>query len=366
MSLRIIFDESHGELISISTCRGIAYVVEKLNLTPFRLISGPITIDKIATEDVLFLGAPTKKFFDFEMKTLRYFVSKEKTLIIVCSVPVTFNFTLNEVMQTFGMKFENDLVQDEKHNVDGASYYPIIKRFYDDPITKDIKELVFSGCSIKSLGAEIRPLAISDQDAEPPLVPVIATTQDSKIICIAGSSLFQDDKRTGIKAKNNLKLVANLFRSITKRQIEVKKLPATVKPQKPKKIKLIDPKKAKKLFEKLTVSALANLNQISEDIDTLFGNISQLINSNKFSLAEQTLKVKYQKLKKVIEAIYQDIMDRHEDLSNRISKEVTFSTIVKESIDSLLVAESETLSKLDMIRFNLANKISKEKLRVEQ
>ncbi|MHA1132214.1 MAG: hypothetical protein ACTSQI_10810 [Candidatus Helarchaeota archaeon] len=365
MSLRVIFDESHGELLSINTCRGIAYVIEKLKITPFRLISGPITIDKIANEDVLFLGAPTKKFFDFEINTLNHFVSKGKFLIIICAVPVTFNFTLNDLLQSFGMMFEHDLIQDKKHNIDGASYFPIIRRFYEDPITRDIKELAFSGCSIKSVGPGIKVLATTDEDAEPASVPVIATTQNGKVICIGGSSLFQDDRRTGIKAKNNLKFVANLFRAIIRRKSQEKKPIKITEPSRPKKVKALDPKKAKKLFEKLITTATQKLTKISDDIDTLFDNISQLIASNRFSTAEATLKTKYKEFKAIIEAIYQETMEKHEDLNNRITKEIAFSALVQDSTEQLLVAESEALSKLDMIRFNLANKISNEKLRTQ-
>ena len=95
MSLRIVFDESHGEQISIFNCKGLSFVLQKLKIVSFRLVSGPITIDKIVNEDVLFLGAPMKKFLEFEIKTIEYFVSKGKFLVIACPMPMPFNFTKN-------------------------------------------------------------------------------------------------------------------------------------------------------------------------------------------------------------------------------------------------------------------------------
>lgn len=369
MELRVIMDESHGELLSLGNSRGISYVFEKLKVAPFRLLSGPITIDKIVNDDVLFLGAPTQKFFDFEIKTIKYFVSRGKFLIVVCPVPIAFNLTLNDLVETFGMRFEHNIVQDKKHNLDDASYFPIIRHFTDDVITQELKELVYSGCSIKKLSHEIRILASTDEDAEPPSVPVIATTPDDRVICIGGSSLFSDDKRSGIKAKNNLRFVANLFRMIILRYNEsvkeekIVKEAEIIKPEKPEKVKSVDPKRAKKYFEKLTNDAIINLNKIAEDIDKLFSTISSLINSQLYSSAEETLKTRYLEFKKAIEGIYQEIMTKHEELSSRITQEISFATLVKETTDQLLVVESDTLSKLDMIRFNLSNQISKEKLR---
>ena len=142
MSLTVIFDESHGEQISVFNCRGLSYVLQKLKIVSYRLISGPITIDKISSEDVLFLGAPTRRFLEFEIKTMEYFVSKGKCLIIICPMPMPFNFTLNELAIKFGIQFQQIVVQDKKHNLSGAMYYPIIKKFQKDVITHDVKEVI--------------------------------------------------------------------------------------------------------------------------------------------------------------------------------------------------------------------------------
>ncbi|MFX1295056.1 MAG: hypothetical protein ACFFD2_09430 [Promethearchaeota archaeon] len=363
MSLRVIFDESHGELLSVSNCRGIAYVLEKLKIIPFRLISAPLTIDKIASEDVLFLGAPTRKFLDIEMKAVKFFVSKGKFLIVACPVPISFNLSLNELIKDFGMKFEQNIVQDKKHNLNGASYFPLIKHFKTDLITQDLKEIAYSGCSLKKLTTDAIVLAETDDHSEPPFAPVVMSTGDGRVICIGGASLFQDDKRTGIKTKNNIRFVANLFRAIMKRTDQTGKKLSGIQSNKIKKQKLVDHKKAKKYFEKLTNDAIINLNKKSDDIDNLFDAILQLIESKNFQKAEETLKTYYKKYKRAIEDIFQEPMEKLKELNSRIRKEIDFPTFVKECSDQLLVVESETLSKLDMIRFNLSNRISKEKLR---
>ncbi len=360
MSLRVNFDESHGEQFSVFNCRGLAYVLDKLKVISFRIISGPITIDKIGSEDVLFLGGPTKKFFDFEIKTIRYFVSKGKFLIVTCPIPIPFDFTLNQLIQEFGMIFQHNMLHDQRHNLNGAAYFPLIKRFQKNLITRDLKEIVYSGCTIKPISPDVQVLAISDEHAEPPSAPIIATSMSGHVICIGGSTIFQDDKRYGIKAKNNIRLVANIFRTIIQQKemsIEEQKV------VKPVKRKPLNPKKAKKQIEKLANDAITNLEKLSVDIDTLFNDVFNLIKSQQFSKAEEILRFQYPNFKKAIENSYGELMERVNALNEQVDKSVDLFTLVKELTDQVLVTESETLSKLDMIRFNLINQISKEKLR---
>lgn len=362
MSIRVIFDESHGEQFSFYHLKGLSYVLEKLEIIPYRLLGAPITLDKIANEDALFLGAPTKKFLDIELKTLEYFISKGKSLIVVCPVPMPLEVVaLNEIIGKFGIHFEQNMVEDKKHNLNGAIYFPIIKVFEKDFITRDIKEIIYSGCSIKRLNPSIKLLAFSDDHAEPPSAPVIVATPNNQVICIGGSTIFQDDNRYGIKAKNNIRLVANIFRSIQQRRQSDQS--EAQDREKAKKIKPIDPKKAKKYFEKLTADAEVELEKISTNIDNLYNEILDIITAQNYPLANQTLQTKYTKLKVAIEGIYQELMSKLEELDSRIKSDVDFTGLVKDSTDAILVKESEVLSKLDMIRYNLINRISKEKIR---
>ncbi|MHA1265672.1 MAG: hypothetical protein ACTSRS_10620 [Candidatus Helarchaeota archaeon] len=360
MSFKIIFDESHGEQISNLNCRGLSYILEKLNVISFRLISGPITLDKIEDEDLLFLGAPMKKFFDFEIQTIEYFISQGKYLIIVCPMPMPFNFSLNELTIKFGVQFQHNVVQDRKHNLNGAMYFPIIKHFIKDPITQGLKEMIYSGCSIKILDPAAKALAITDEDAEPPSVPIIATAQNDHIIFIGGHTLFEDDKRYGIKAKNNIKFVANLFRTLIRQTAPQSPVRG---PSKEKALKPIDPKKAKKLFERQTEIAIAELHKKMKAIDDLFTDILKMIEKQRFELAETSLNDRYIKFKTEIQLIYQQLMEQLNELDSRIHKNLDFPTIVQESTERILVIESEALSKLDMIRFNLSNRIKSEKVR---
>jgi hypothetical protein len=363
MSLQVVFDESHGEVFSFSNCKGLAFVLEKLKISPFRLISGPITIDKIIEQDLLFLGAPTRQFLDFEIKTIEYFVSKGKFLVIACPLSIQADFALNELLNNFGMQFEHQIVQDKVHNLDGAMYFPIIKNFAKDTITQEVKELLYSGTSIKIKNPEIRVLATSDKDAEPPFAPVIAATKDGQIICIGGTTLFQDDKRYGIKAKNNIRLVANIFRSMTQQQEHLDTEEKEIREVKVQKLRPVDPKRAKKYFEKFTTQIIDDLQSIADRIDTLFKEISDLIAAQKFSIAEEMLKTQYQKFKLLIEGSYNKLQEKLEDFSPRIEKNVDFLGMIKDLTDNVLIVESETISKLDMIQFNLANQITNEKLR---
>ncbi|HUX99080.1 MAG TPA: hypothetical protein VMV49_05965 [Candidatus Deferrimicrobium sp.] len=367
MSLQVIFDESHGEQISPSSCRGITYILEKLNIIPFRLVSAPITFDKIENEDALFLGGPTRQFLEFEINTIDYFVSKGKFVIIVCPVPIPFNFTLNELVIKFGIKFNYDIIQDPKHNLDGAMYFPLIKNFSKDEITQDLNEIVYSGCSLTSPDSDVNILAVADENATPPSAPIIMTAKSGRVICIGGSPLFLDDKRYGIKAKNNIRLVANIFRAIIQQRDQRPKeqiVKQFDQSEKIEKLKLIDLKRAKKIFEKLADNAIQNLKKVTEAIDGLFEKISKIIDSKNFPLAENSLNDQYSKFKSEIEKIYADLINKHDDLSSRIEKNQDFPTNVKEISDQVLITESEALSKLDMIRFNLANRISSEKSRL--
>ena len=102
-----------------------------------------------------------------------------------------------------------------------------------------------------------------------------------------------------------------------------------------------------------------------DEIDEFFTEILKLINSHRFVLAENTLKTQYTKHKDAIQLKYQDLMEKLDQIIARIKGNVDFPTIVKEDTDQILVLESEALSKLDMIRFNLLNRIKTEKLRSE-
>lgn len=362
MSLRVIFDESHGEVFSVFNCKGLAFVLDKLKITPLQFVMGPLTADKIIGEDALFLGAPTKQFLDFEIRSIEYFVSQGKFLIIACPLSIPPDFALNELVRKFGMQFEHLIIQDKAHNLDGAMYFPIIKDFAKDIITQEVKELLYSGTCMR-VSQEIRVLAASDKDAEPPYAPVIATTQDGRVICIGGTTIFQDDKRYGIKAKNNIRLVANIFRSIMQQQAHSMKEEKEEIEVKVQKLRPVDPKKAKRYFEKFTESVISDLKGIAESIDDLFKEASDLITARKYAEAEETLKMQYQKYKMLIEGAYNKLQEKLEDFSSRIDKNIDFPAMIKDLTDNVLVVESEAISKLDMIRFNLANRITTEKIR---
>jgi hypothetical protein len=362
MSLQVIFDESHGEVFSVFNCKGLSFVLDKLKITPIQFMLGPISTDKILGADVLFLGAPTTQFTEFEIRSIEYFVNQGKFLIIACPLSIPPDFTLNDLVRKFGMQFEHLIVQDRSHNLDGAMYFPIIKDFAKDTITQEVKELLYSGTCIK-VSSATRVLAASDKDAEPPYAPIIATTQNGRVICIGGTTLFQDDKRYGIKAKNNLRLVANIFRSIMQQQAYSTKEEKEVREIKVEKLRPVDPKKAKRYFEKFTLSIIADLKGIADKIDALFKEITDLITARKFAIAEDTLKAQYQKYKMLIEGAYNKLQEKIDDFLPRIDKNIDFPAMIKDLTDNVLVVESEAISKLDMIRFNLANQISNEKLR---
>lgn len=362
MSLRVIFDESHGEVFSVFNCKGLSFVLDKLKITPIQFVLGPISTDKILEDDVLFLGAPTKQFTEFEIRSIEYFVNQGKFLIIACPLSIPREFTLNDLVRKFGMQFEHLIVQDKTHNLDGAMYFPIIKDFAKDTITQEVKELLYSGTCIK-VSSDTRVLAASDKDAEPPYAPIITTTQDGRVICIGGTTLFQDDKRYGIKAKNNLRLVANIFRSIMQHQAQSMKEEKEVKEIKVQKLRPVDPKKARHYFEKFTQQIITDLKEIAEKIDTLYKEVTDLIAASQFPFAELALKTQYQKYKALIEGTYNKLQEKLEDFSPRFENGIDFPAMIKDLTDNVLVVESEAISKLDMIRFNLANQISTEKLR---
>lgn len=347
MSLRITTDQSHSEFLTIANTEIFQAMLNEMQFIIFPLIDRPITYEKIREDHILFIGCPSSPFDEVEIGAIEQFVSSGKILILVSGSGGDYanNTNLSEITRRFEFEFNPDYVEDEKHFLN-FSRIPILHKFKKTPITKRVKQLAYSGCSISILDSSVTPLVLTDADAIPVNTPIMVVSENRQVFGIGGYSLFTDDPSFGIKALDNIRLIYNLFDYIQTQYYQTKKITKQER-TKPEKVTI---KSAKKHFLKLISENSKKLNEIAQAIDTFWEECSVLIHNKQFAVSERKISSTYESLLKHIDSIAGELgtaFSEYYDLFPNF-KETVFG-----DFNSWYETEAEVRAKLDMIRNNL-------------
>jgi len=355
MSLRLVIDQSHGEFLTISKTEIFQAMLAEMEFITFPLIDRPITLEKIKDDQVLFIGCPSDSFADSEISAIIQFVEMGNFLVLVSGSGGDFanNTNLSQITRHIEFEFNPDYVEDEKHNLN-FSRIPILHKFKKSPITKRLKKLAYSGCSISILDPSTTPLVLTDSDSVPMKSPVMVLSENHRVLGIGGYSFFSDDQAFGIKAMDNLRLVYNILefiksRSGKKAEKIVAQLTTTTK--------RLTEKNAKKHFIKLITSNIKRMAKISEEIDKFWEEGSDLIKNQKYGPIENLISSNYGKFLQTITGFAQEIGNIFSEYNEIFPnfKESIFGTF-----NQWYETEAEIRAKLDMIRNNLISILKQE------
>ncbi|NVM53878.1 MAG: hypothetical protein HWN66_09265 [Candidatus Helarchaeota archaeon] len=358
MNLRLIIDQSHEEFLTVANTNVFQALVAEMQFIIFPLIDRPITFEKIKDDDIFLIGCPSTPFKNSEISAIGEFVESGKFLILLSGSGGDYanNTNLSEISRRFDFEFNPDYVEDQRHYLN-FSRIPIIQKFTKKlGMTKRIKKLAYSGCSISILKPTITPLLLTDSDSIPMDSPIMIVSDNHQVFGIGGYSIFSDDPAFGIKTLDNIRLVYNLFEYIKLRfgkdRAVLEKIPST----KPKRITL---KSVKKQFIKFISTNIQKMHDLAKEIDIYWKECSDLIKEHLYEQTERRISSNYQQILQTINALAKEIGDTFSEYDDIFPG---FKEHILHSYNQWYETEAEIRAKLDMIRNNLTTILDQEQL----
>jgi uncharacterized repeat protein (TIGR01451 family) len=223
--IRILFDETHGELFSIDPDSKYSYskfasILEDRGYEVKTLNSSPITSEKLNNCSIFVIPAPTKPFDANEIHVIIEFVSNGGNLLLINEWGGDFRqgTNLNDLSKSFGISFNNDTVNDPTNNFHNTPSYALIHEFSGHFINKDINEFLYpAGCSLIASNS----IAWADDDSYTtlPNIPLVSKAEEEhgnitvlaatnfergRVVCI-GDGDFCDDLDIDGNGRANMK-----------------------------------------------------------------------------------------------------------------------------------------------------------------
>ncbi|MHA1704915.1 MAG: hypothetical protein ACTSUX_02415 [Promethearchaeota archaeon] len=236
--LNIGFDYSHENRLVIED-PGFNDFIEFLFNSDFKLgkIQAGLTIKKLSKYNLFIIGVPTSNSFFTEQEindVIEYVRAGGSLLLINDKGGDKANHNnLSELSKFFGIKFNPDVLHDDK-NYSKKPSRPVITSFKKHFITRDINRIIHSGgctLTIENLKEipelDIKPLAFSSNEhawheiydgtnwVKKPVkkAPILAAGHfgSGKIVAIGNLSIFSNlNDEYGIRAADNFKLISNI------------------------------------------------------------------------------------------------------------------------------------------------------------
>jgi Family of unknown function (DUF6421)/Domain of unknown function (DUF4350) len=224
---RVLFDEAHNEAWTIRSelaarmqpahpgDSSYALAATALAERDFEVeanFDGPLSTDALSRCEVLVIAHPSDSRWERttgigspilaeeELDAIDDFVRRGGGLIVLGETEQDkYGNNLNELLSRFGLRLENDTVQDYEHHLDAPSW--ILAEFGDGGRGRsgDLLARVKAACLYRattiSAANGARVLARSHQSASAPGAPLIVTAEHGKghVVVLADSDLFGDD-----------------------------------------------------------------------------------------------------------------------------------------------------------------------------
>jgi uncharacterized membrane protein len=307
-SYYVAFDEAHKPRGKITG--NYSHLKEYLESQGFicqTYMEFPITRQNLAPFDILVIPCPDfAKFSTNEIDAIAEWVKEDGGGLLALSHAggdKGRRSNLSELVEKFGMTFENDQVLDFSQNF-GLENLPEITNFSPPhPITEGITSLCFrAGCSLSTLGLNVVPVAISNEESEPFSTPLIVTSevQEGRIVSIGSYEMFRNDIPGGFEQPGHMEFCSNIFQWL-KTEYRGKIKSGEIKPkiavQKPTVISSGD------------VSSLSGVSSYTLNASSKLDLSSQIIISDKSDLAKlfygvlEEVDVLKDQIKTIIESI---------------------------------------------------------------
>ncbi len=215
----VAFDEAHKPRGKISD--NYSHIKEYLESEGFicqTFMEFPITRQNLAQYDILVIPCPDfAKFSVNEIDAITLWVKEDGGGLLALSHAggdKGRRSNLSELVEKFGLSFENDQVLDYSMNF-GLENMPEVVNFSPPhPITEGITSLCFrAGCSLSTVGLSVVPVAISNEESDPFSTPLIVTAEvgEGRVIAIGSYEMFRNDIPGGFEHPGHREFCSNIF-----------------------------------------------------------------------------------------------------------------------------------------------------------
>ncbi len=219
--LRVLFDETRESNKWVGEQRSrFLLILTSNNFTISKLTQAPINYTALREFDIFVHGASStgeSTLTPIELRSIGQFVQEGRGLLLVgnqyAASEKDYNYALANM---FGLGFKDVVEDKEVHaNPDTDTWYwaPLLNLMVDHPITKNIFNVVFPRTASLNVTLNAEPLIFSNTTSKPPCVPVLGITEygKGKVVALGSDALLSNDTMSGIPAKDNEKLILNLF-----------------------------------------------------------------------------------------------------------------------------------------------------------
>ncbi len=219
--LKICFDTTQNERGKIDeNYTNFKQVAEKRGFSIESNLEFPITFGQLTHYDIIVFACPDRsKIRDFEINEITKYVKCGGAVVILGSSGGDRGrmTNLNDLCLKFGVKYNNDQVFDDQHNY-GIRNLAISTVFEEHPVTEGLELVIIpSACSL-SVTKKAKGLVFSDEDADPPNVPVIAVSEfgQGRVAIFGSYDTFRDSIRAGIQVIQHRIMLENLLKWMVK------------------------------------------------------------------------------------------------------------------------------------------------------
>ena len=218
-SFYVAFDEAHKPRGKITG--NYSHLKEFLESQGFicqTFMEFPITRQNLSPYDILVIPCPDfAKFSTNEIDAIAQWVKEDGGGLLALSHAggdKGRRSNLSELVEKFGLSFENDQVLDYSMNF-GLENLPEVVNFSPPhPITEGITSLCFrAGCSLSAVGLSVVPVAISNEESDPFSTPLMVTAevQEGRVVAIGSYEMFRNEIPGGFQQPGHKELCSNIF-----------------------------------------------------------------------------------------------------------------------------------------------------------
>ena len=215
----VAFDEAHKPRGKIAdNYSHMKEYLESHGFTCQTFMEFPITRQNLAPYDVLVVPCPDfAKFSTNEIDAIAQWVKEDGGGLLCLSHAggdKGRRSNLSDLVEKFGISFENDQVLDYSKNFGLENLPEIINFTPPHPITEGITSLCFrAGCSLSTVGLNVVPVAISNEESDPFSSPLIVTTevQEGRVVAIGSYEIFRNDIPGGLEHPCHTEFCSNVF-----------------------------------------------------------------------------------------------------------------------------------------------------------
>ncbi len=231
-----MFDVLHENLLDINEPDYASFrkLLKKLGFDASVLDRDPIREASLDGEDVLVIGCPVNELIrKGEVDTIVDFVRKGGQLLVASEYggDTVQKTNLNELTKHFGIYFESSIIKSSRFG--GSPNAPLITKFADHAITKNVLKLLLGGCASIRLAKNAEGLVFSGADswveiynqadfewnkrAEIDLpIATVASYGNGRVFAIGDVDIFSNDEIYGLKSMDNERFITNTLRWLTR------------------------------------------------------------------------------------------------------------------------------------------------------